>query len=62
MRVYCPNKERKKVIFGTQFYDPRVSQIHKIMHKIMHKIRPKFLNLYASIYSAFIRAGLLYPD
>ncbi len=38
MRVYCPNKE-KKVNTGKQFYDPRISRIHKIMPKISRLIR-----------------------
>jgi hypothetical protein len=38
LRVYYPNK-KKRVIFGTQFYDPRISQIHHIMCKISRLIR-----------------------
>ncbi len=41
----------KKLISETQFYDPRISRIHKIMPKI----RPKYIDLYASIYGKLIK-------
>ncbi len=51
MRVYCPNKE-KKVISRTQFYDPRISRIYKIMSKICPKFVQNF-STYTWVYTVF---------
>jgi hypothetical protein len=43
--IYFANL-KKKVILDTQFYDPHISRIEKILAQN----GPKFLDLYASIY------------
>ncbi len=49
VRVYCPNKE-KKLISRTQFYDPLISRIHKIMSKICPKFVQNF-STYTRVYT-----------